>query len=200
MCKLIYGLTTIKEGEEDPFKGKNNGEDEDNDKEGEAEKEKEGSTVKETQQKEDEMATAEEQQTDQSVQDTQLPPLRPPHDTNTPVVTIKVKDVPDNSNQNINPLIIEDLKKILDQSTLQAKLCDNPVLVNVDEQCQKGGEILKGEIYARGRHVKGEANNKKEEVGHIRSYPTKNIRMIEDKEYQQEENLLREILDTEKTH
>ena len=32
MWKLIYGLTTIKEGEEDPFEGRNNGEEDDNDK------------------------------------------------------------------------------------------------------------------------------------------------------------------------
>ena len=32
MWKLIYGLTTVKEGEEDPFEGRNNGE-EDEDKE-----------------------------------------------------------------------------------------------------------------------------------------------------------------------
>lgn len=44
-----------------------------------------------------------------------------------------MKDVPNNFDQNINPLTIEDLKKILDQSTLQAKLWDNLVLVNVDE-------------------------------------------------------------------
>ena len=68
-----------------------------------------------------------------SVPDTQLPPLSPPHDTSTPANTIIVKDVPDNSSQNINSLTIEDLKKILYQSTLQAQLCNNPVLVNVDE-------------------------------------------------------------------
>lgn len=40
MWKLIYGLTTVKEGEEDPFEEKNNGEDED-----ETEKEKGDNTV-----------------------------------------------------------------------------------------------------------------------------------------------------------
>ena len=44
-----------------------------------------------------------------------------------------IKDVPKNSSQNINPLTVEDLKKTLDQSTLQEKLCNNPILVSVDE-------------------------------------------------------------------
>ena len=76
---------------------------------------------------------AKDQQREQSVLDTQLPPLSPPHDTFTPTDTITIKDVPDNSSQNIIPLTIEDLKKILDQTTLQAQLCNNPVLVSVDE-------------------------------------------------------------------
>ena len=33
MWKLIYGLTIVKKGEEDPFEGRNDGEDEDDDKE-----------------------------------------------------------------------------------------------------------------------------------------------------------------------
>ena len=132
MCKLIYGLTTIKDGEEDPFEGKNNEEDEDANKAKSTMKDKENNTVEETQQG-DNMAIAEEQQIDQSVQDTQLPPLSPPHDSNTPTETIKLKDFLDSSSQNINPLTTEDLNKILDQSTLQAKLCDNLVLVSVNE-------------------------------------------------------------------
>ena len=71
------------------------------------------------------MAIVDEQQIEQSVQDTQLIALSPSHDTNTPVDTIIVKDVPNNLAQNINPLTIEDPNKILDQSTLQDKLCDN---------------------------------------------------------------------------
>lgn len=59
--------------------------------------------------------------------------MSPPHDTSIPIETITVKDVLDNSTKNINSLTVEDLKKILDQSTLQAKLCENPVLVSVDE-------------------------------------------------------------------
>ena len=62
MWKLIYGLTTVKEGEEDPFEGRNNGEEDDNDKEGECEKEKANDTVEKETQKDD-MATVEEQQT-----------------------------------------------------------------------------------------------------------------------------------------
>ena len=79
------------------------------------------------------MTLAKEQQTDQSVQDTQLPPPSPPHVISTPADTIIVKGVPNKSCQNINPLIAKDLNKILDQYTQQAKLCTNPVLVSVDE-------------------------------------------------------------------
>lgn len=79
------------------------------------------------------METTYEQQTNQSVQDTQFLPLSPPHGSNTPRETIKVKDVPDRLAHNINPLTVEDLEKILDQSTLQEKLCDNLVLVSVNE-------------------------------------------------------------------
>ena len=67
------------------------------------------------------------------MKDTQLPPLSPPHDTSTPIDTIIVQDVPNNSGKNINPLNAKDLKKILDQTTLQAQLCNNPVLVSVEE-------------------------------------------------------------------
>ena len=43
MWKVIYGLTTMKEGQEDPFEGRNNGEEEEdkNDKEEEGETDKE---------------------------------------------------------------------------------------------------------------------------------------------------------------
>ena len=44
-----------------------------------------------------------------------------------------MKDVLDKSPQNINPLTIEDFKKIFDQSTLQARLCEHLVLVTMDE-------------------------------------------------------------------
>ena len=127
MWKLIYGLTTIKEGEEDPFVGRNN-------KEEEIEKDKADTTVKEARKKDETTTTTtEEQQTDQSVKDTQLPPLSPPHDMTTPIKNIIVTDVPDNSGQNINPLTTKDLKKIVYQTTLQAQLCNNPVLVTLEE-------------------------------------------------------------------
>ena len=74
-----------------------------------------------------------QQQEEQSVQDTQLQPPSPPHVISTPANTITVKDVPEKSYQNNNPLIVEDLTKILDQSTQQEKLCTNPILVSVDE-------------------------------------------------------------------
>ena len=60
MWKLIYGLTTVKPREEDPFKGRNDGEDEDDDKEGEIEKEKEDTIVENVQQEKDEMAIVDE--------------------------------------------------------------------------------------------------------------------------------------------
>ena len=132
MWKLIYYLKTIKEGEEDPFEGRNNGEEDENEKEGEGEKEKVGDTMEKETQKYD-MATAEEQQIEQSVQDTQLPPLSPPHISSTPTNIVTMQDVPDNSGWNINPLTTEDLKKILHQTTLQAQLCTNLVLVSVEE-------------------------------------------------------------------
>ena len=78
-----------------------------------------------------------EQQEEQSVQDTQLPNVSPQHTTSENNITIIVKDVSNITAQNINPLIEEDLKKILDQSTLQVKLCDNPILVLVWMNCRK---------------------------------------------------------------
>ena len=66
------------------------------------------------------MATAKQQQIDQSVQDTQLTCPSPPHVTSTPAEIVIVQDIPDTYGQNINPLTTEDLKKILHQTTLQA--------------------------------------------------------------------------------
>ena len=94
-------MTTIKEGEEDPFEGRNNG-DEDEDKEEEIEKD--NTIMGETQKKTDDMDIAKEQHEEQSVQDTQMPSMSPPHDTSMPAETITVKDVPDISAQKINPL------------------------------------------------------------------------------------------------
>ena len=80
------------------------------------------------------------------MQDPQLLPLSPPHDTNTPIENIIVKDVPDNSGQNINPLTVENLKKILDQSTLQTQLCNNPILVSVDELQKVVANIIRDKV------------------------------------------------------
>ena len=44
-----------------------------------------------------------------------------------------MKDVVDTSCQSIKPLTVEDLSKILDQSTKQAQLCSTPILVSVEE-------------------------------------------------------------------
>ena len=113
MWKLIYGLTTIKVGEEDPFEGRNNKE-EDEDKEEKIDKEKVDTTVEETQKKKDEMTIVEKQQEEKNVEDTQMPMMSPPHNTSTLVETITIKDVPNRLAKNISPLTIEDLKKILD--------------------------------------------------------------------------------------
>ena len=61
MWKLIYGLTIVKVGEEDPFEGRNN-EEEEEDKEVETKKEKEDTNVEETQEKIVEREIVEEQE------------------------------------------------------------------------------------------------------------------------------------------
>ncbi len=66
------------------------------------------------------------------MQDTRMLSASPPHDT-TVTETIHIMDVSNASAQNINPLIVDYLKNILDQSTIQAKLCNNPILVSVEE-------------------------------------------------------------------
>lgn len=97
----------------------------------------EGRVEEENKEEEENTAKGEEktiyEQQEKNEQDTQLPPPSPPHVTITPIETIKVKDVVDTSCQNTNPLIVEDLSKILDQSTQQAHLCTNLILVSVDE-------------------------------------------------------------------
>ena len=62
MWKVIYGLQTIKEGQEDPFEGRNDEDDDEDDKEeeGKKEKDKEEVTMKKSVQKSD-METAEQQ-------------------------------------------------------------------------------------------------------------------------------------------
>ena len=49
--------------------------------------------MEETQKKIEDMATAEEQQEEQSVQDTQMPSVIPTHDTSVTIETIIIKDV-----------------------------------------------------------------------------------------------------------
>ena len=92
------------------------------------------------------MTIVEEQQTEQSVQDTQVLAMSPLHDTITPIETIIVKDVPNSSPQNINPLTTKDLKKILDQFTLQARLCENHVLVSVEEISKAVADITRDKV------------------------------------------------------
>ena len=98
----------------------------------------------------DDRASVEQHQQDQSVQDTEMPPPSPPHVTPTPADTMVVQDVPphvtptpadtmvvqdvpDTSGKNVNLFTIEDLKKMLHQTSLQAQLCTNPILVSVEE-------------------------------------------------------------------
>ena len=45
--KFLYGLTIVKEGEEDPFERRKDGEEEENDKEEEIENEKTDTTIEE---------------------------------------------------------------------------------------------------------------------------------------------------------
>ena len=80
------------------------------------------------------------------MQDTQMSSVSPPHDTSTTIETIIVKDVSNVSAQNINPLTVDDLKKILDQSTLQEKLCENPILVSVDELQKVVADITRDKV------------------------------------------------------
>lgn len=64
---------------------------------------------------------------------TQLPSVSPPHVTSVTTKTITIKEIFYPLAQNINPLTKDDLKNFLDESTLQAKLCGNSILVSVDE-------------------------------------------------------------------
>ena len=57
-----------------------------------------------------------------------------------------VNDVRNNLAQDINPLTREDLKKKFDQSTHQAKLCDNLVLVSVDELQKVVADITRDKV------------------------------------------------------
>ena len=76
------------------------------------EKNKKDTIMEETHKKIEDMVIAEEKQEKQSVQDI--------HDTGTPI-------------EALNLLTTKDLKKILDQTTLQARLCENPILVSVEK-------------------------------------------------------------------
>ena len=56
----------------------------------------------------------------------------PQHVTQEDTETIKIKDVSNNVNQNVNPIIEEDMQKILQDTTTKAQLCSHPILVSVD--------------------------------------------------------------------
>ena len=68
----------------------------------------------------------------------------PQHEVNTKCDNVNIKDVFDIVTQNINPLIKDDLKKILVESTTEAILCKNIVLVSVDE-IEKAKKVSLGE-------------------------------------------------------
>lgn len=80
------------------------------------------------------------------MQDTQMSSASPPHDTSAISKIITIKDVSDASTQNINPLIADDLKKILDQSTLRAQLCRNLVLVSVEELQKVVTKVIRDKV------------------------------------------------------
>ena len=65
-----------------------------------------------------------------SAQDTQLLDVSPQQIKSENTEIIIVKYIYDLTAVNINPLTQEDMKNILDQSTLQENLCDNLVLVS----------------------------------------------------------------------
>ena len=86
-----------------------------------------------------------------------------------------MKDVPETTPQNINPLTVNDLKKILDQSTKQGKLCENIVLVSVKEYQKAMFDIkvqtsIQTTIYISSKKVEiqvedGQDDQSKEEKG-----------------------------------
>ena len=63
---------------------------------------------------EDKAPVANQQQTEQSVETTPVSSKSPPQTS--PIVEVIVKDVTKTTPESINPLTIEDLKKILDQT------------------------------------------------------------------------------------
>ena len=63
-----------------------------------------------------------------------------------------MKDVPNSLAQKINPLTAKDLNNILDQSTLQARLCDNHVLVSVDELQKVVADITRDKVNTQEPH------------------------------------------------
>lgn len=70
----------------------------------------------------------------------------PQHELNIDIDTVMVKDISNTITQDVNPLIEEDLKKILIESTTQEKLCENPILVSVEEIENTNKEFVGEEI------------------------------------------------------
>ena len=92
------------------------------------------------------MATIEELQEENGVQDTQMPSMSPPHDTNEPTKIIIVKDVFYSSAQNIDPLTREHQNQILDQSIVDARSGKNIILVSIDELHKVVADITRDKV------------------------------------------------------
>ena len=139
----------MKQEEVDPFEGKNDDKEED-------EKEEENIVEEETKKKYDDTIIAKQQQDEHSVKDTQMSSSSLPHDTCVSSclphhigVTTKsmiLKYVFDALAQNINPMTRDDLKKILDQSTLLTKLCDNPIQVSIEKLQKEVTEVTRDKV------------------------------------------------------
>lgn len=77
----------------------------------------------------------EEKNQEQNIPNVHMLSVSPPHvdKVDQQVEIVKTKDVSENSTQNINPLIEEDMKQIFIDTTTKEKLCSHLVLVSVDE-------------------------------------------------------------------
>ena len=124
MWKLTYGLKISKEGDQTPI---DVGEDEeDKNEEGRVE----GGTNMDV---DDQSIDKKEQKLEQSVHDIQMSSASPQQVISENTKSFTIKDVSNTTDPNINPLLEEYLKRILIPSIVQAKLCDNPILVSVNE-------------------------------------------------------------------
>ena len=75
-----------------------------------------------------------------------MPPPSPTHVKPTLANLVTIQDVLDTSSPNVNPLTIEDLKKIIHQTSIEAQLCNNEILVSVEELQKVVAEITKEKV------------------------------------------------------